>query len=120
MFNLLRHATIACSYKSDKFLFDSLDALWWNITHTLERNLFMAVTTCQEVSYIYRKAIRPIYERRVECQVYLSNFMAGMKARYSQFSCNTFLYIWKVQSSILSWKEAMYFAIISMTDIQIC
>ena len=62
---------------SDKFLFDSLDALWWNIIHTLEGNLFMAVTTCQEVSYIHtEKAISPIYERRAECQEYLSNFMA--------------------------------------------
>ena len=45
----------------------------------------MAVTTCQEVSYTYRKPISPIYERRAECQEYLSNFMARMKASYSQF-----------------------------------
>ena len=46
----------------------------------------MAVTTCQEVSYIHtEKAISPIYERRAECQEYLSNFMALMKAKYSQF-----------------------------------
>ena len=46
----------------------------------------MAVTTCQEVSYIHtEKAISPIYERRAECQEYLSNFMTRMIASYSQF-----------------------------------